>query len=72
MFLGQGFMHVEVVATVTRPEQVMSNITNTFHFVFCVDSTSKKLKRVLPATTEEANSMLQAASSDKAHLSMVG
>ncbi|CAL8466765.1 g6301 [Coccomyxa elongata] len=63
----QGFMHVEVVAMVTRPEQVMSNITNTFHLVFCVDSSRKKLKKVLPATAEEARKMLQAASDDEAH-----
>lgn len=63
----QGFMHVEVVAMVTRPEQVMSSITNTFHLVFCVDSSRKKLKKVLPATAEEARKMLQAASDDEAH-----
>lgn len=64
-------MHVEVVAMVTRPEQVMSSLSNTFHFVFSVDSSSssRKLKRVLPATAEEAKRMLQAASSDETTLS---
>ena len=65
----QGFMHVEVVAMVTRPEQVMSSISNTFHFVFSVDSSSRKLKGVLPASAEEAKRMLQAACSDEATLS---
>jgi hypothetical protein len=47
---------------VTRPEQVTSKITNTFHFVFSVamgHDGCKQLKRVLPSTAEEANRMQQ-------------
>ena len=70
-------MHVEVVAVVTKPEQVKSDVTNTFHFVFNtrlnegVDSSQpgrkapKKLKRVLPGTREEALSILQFAPQDE-------
>ena len=68
-------MHVEVVAMVTQPEQVRSDVTNTFHFVFSttLDEASsdlkhghgqghpRKLKRVLPGTREEALSILQFA-----------
>ena len=66
-------MHVEVVAVVTKPEQVRSDVTNTFHFVFNTRlseeadssqpgmSAPKKLKRVLPGTQEEALSILQFA-----------
>lgn len=71
----QGVMHVEVVAMVTQPEQVRSDVTNTFHFVFSttLDEASsgskhghgqghpRKLKRVLPGTREEALSILQFA-----------
>ena len=53
-------MHVEVVAMVTQPEQVASNVTNTFHFVFSTvlgPHACKGLKTVLPATADEANSI---------------
>lgn len=58
----QGSIHVEVVAMVTRPETVISNVTNTFHFEFSVamgPDGCKQLKKVLPATVEEANQMLK-------------
>ena len=62
-------MHVEVVAVVTKPEQVRSDVTNTFHFVFSTEesksSQPKKLKRVLPGTREEAMSILQFAPQDE-------
>lgn len=65
----QGVMHVEVLAVVTKPEQVRSNVTNTFHFVFSTEklgsAQSKKLKRVLPGTREEALSILQFAPRDE-------
>ncbi len=65
----QGVMHVEVVAVVTKPEQVRSDVTNTFHFVFSTEesksSQPKKLKRVLPGTREEAMSILQFAPQDE-------
>ena len=47
---------VEVVAMVTKPELVSSNVTNTFHFVYRVDG-CKPLKVVLPATVDEAKSI---------------
>ena len=57
----QGIMHVEVVAMVTQPEQVASNVTNTFHFVFSTalapGGACKGLKRVLPATADEARTI---------------
>lgn len=58
----QGSIHVEVVAMVTRPETVVSNVTNTFHFEFSVsmgETGCKQLKKVLPATAEEAKRMLK-------------
>ena len=61
----QGFIHVEVVATVTQPELVESHQTNTFYMIFkaSIDPSggsqadakpAKVLKCVLPATAEEA------------------
>lgn len=49
-------IHVEVVAMVTRPEAVASDVTNTFHFSYRVDG-CRPLKRVLPATADEAISI---------------
>ena len=67
----QGVMHVEVVAVVTKPEQIRSDVTNTFiHFVLSTDvsdssqtgkSAPEKLKRVLLGTREEVLRMLQFA-----------
>ena len=69
----QGIMHIQVVALVTQPEHVRSDESNAFHFVFSTallkrqrdlqhgDASSRKLKRVLPATKEEALSILQFA-----------
>ena len=61
----QGFIHVEVVATVTQPELVQSHQTNTFYMIFKANidpsggsqadaKPAKVLKSVLPATAEEA------------------
>ena len=57
----QGTLHVRVSAAVTRPEQISSDITNTFLFCFEVDLDPagsqhgrRALKRVLPSTEEEA------------------
>lgn len=44
---------VEVEASVTRPEEVSSNQTNTFIFHFHTQA-GRPLKRVLPSTLEEA------------------
>ena len=73
MCLLQGVMHIQVVALVTQPEHVRSDESNTFHFVFSTaldekqrglqhgKAASRKLKRVLPGTKEEALSTLQFA-----------
>ena len=69
----QGIMHIQVVALVTQPEQIRSDESNTFHFVFSTalierqrglqhgKASPRKLKRVLPGTKEEALSILQFA-----------
>ena len=49
----QNVLLVEVEASVTRPEEVQSNQTNTFLFYFHT-TPDKDLKRVLPSTLEEA------------------
>ncbi len=51
--VAQNMLLVEVEASVTRPEEVTSNQTNTFLFYFHT-SADKRLKRVLPSTLEEA------------------
>ena len=61
----QTTIHTEVIASVAQPEQVISNVSNTFAFVFeedrvHVNNRDRRLKalhmvkRVLPATEEEA------------------
>lgn len=70
-------VHVQVIASVSQPEAVKSNITNTFVFVFEVETARLAqgaqcggrvvcghrvapitgLKRILPATAEEAGLM---------------
>lgn len=66
----QTTIHTEVIASVAQPEQVISNVSNTFAFVFDVDqvhvnSKERKLnslqtvKRVLPATDEEAHKIFE-------------
>jgi len=46
-------IHVEVVATVAKPEAVSSFVSNTFHFTF-EKPDGGTVRRVLPATIEEA------------------
>jgi len=46
-------VHVEVVARVTRPEERLSFVSNTFHFVF-EKRDGGTVRRVLPGTEEEA------------------
>lgn len=48
----QNMLMVEVEASVTRPEEVSSNQTNTFIFNFHTQP-GRPLKRVLPSTLEE-------------------
>lgn len=52
-------VHVQVIASVSQPEAVKSDITNTFAFVFEVETArlAQGLKRILPATAEEAGLM---------------
>ncbi|EFJ27958.1 hypothetical protein SELMODRAFT_94987 [Selaginella moellendorffii] len=52
-------IHVEVKAIVTQPESRSSQVSNTFHFTFTLDTSSSKsgdmvVRRVLPSTEEEA------------------
>lgn len=56
-----GKVHVEVVASVMRPEMASSQVSNTFDFVFDIttarrlpDGSAGILKRVLPSSEEEA------------------
>lgn len=67
-------IHTEVVASVAQPEQVTSDVSNMLTFVFEVSqdhvadlvakkdgeaATSRKVKRVLPASPEEAQKLHQ-------------
>ncbi|CAM6026516.1 unnamed protein product [Sphagnum balticum] len=57
-------IHIEVVAYVTQPEVRSSEVSNTFHFTFSLDpnflktSTISAVRRVLPASEEEARACL--------------
>ena len=72
--VGQATIYTEVVASVAQPEQVTSNVSNMLTFVFEVsqdhvaDTDARKgsaaasprtVKRVLPATNEEARKIYQ-------------
>lgn len=65
---GSNLVHVEVVASITKPEEVSTTISNRFAFEFRVPD-GHPLKRVLPGNHEEAkraarfnlNSILKAA-----------
>lgn len=64
-------IHTEVVASVAQPEQVTSAVSNMLTFVFEVsqehvadldamkDAPPRKVKRVLPASPEEAQKLHQ-------------
>eukprot|EP00884_Botryococcus_braunii_P007169 jgi/Botrbrau1/16453/Bobra.0142s0049.1 len=63
---GTGYVHVEVTASVTMPEKRQSDVTNTFNFVYRVhmagdaeEGGCRRLKRVLPATLEEARRLIK-------------
>ncbi|XP_051143673.1 acyl-coenzyme A thioesterase 2, chloroplastic-like [Andrographis paniculata] len=57
-------VHVEVVACVTSPERRSSEVSNRFHFTFTVgakadtDGGSSKIRKVVPATEEEAKRII--------------
>lgn len=62
--LEQPRIHVEVIAHVTQPEQRSSEVSNTFYFTFSLDpeclepGVHRTVRRVLPATEEEARTYL--------------
>lgn len=62
--LEQPRIHVEVIAHVTRPEVKSSEVSNTFYFTFSLDpeclepGVDRTVRRVLPATEEEARTVL--------------
>ena len=69
-FVMQTTIHTEVVASIAKPEQVVSNVSNMFTFIFEVDrphvtsklsdeTSSPGVKRVLPATEEEVQKVAQ-------------
>lgn len=60
----QTTIHTEVTASIAKPEQAVSNVSNIFTFIFEVDcphvtgqgvhgGDMRRIKRVLPATEEE-------------------
>lgn len=68
----QATIYTEVVASVAQPEEVTSNVSNMLTFVFQVSqdhvadvdartrsaaASPRKVKRVLPATNEEAQKL---------------
>ncbi|KAH7518208.1 hypothetical protein FEM48_Zijuj09G0147200 [Ziziphus jujuba var. spinosa] len=61
----QPLINVEVVAHVTRPELRSSEISNTFYFTFTVRPEAKankngfRIRKVVPATEEEARHILE-------------
>ncbi|XP_024974518.1 acyl-coenzyme A thioesterase 9, mitochondrial isoform X1 [Cynara cardunculus var. scolymus] len=67
----QPLINVEVVAHVTRPELRSSEVSNTFYFTFTVRSEAKandnngfKIRKVVPATEEEARRILERMDAD--------
>lgn len=65
-FNEQGYVHVEVTASVTMPEKRQSDVTNTFNFLYGVHMSGdseeegcRRLKRVLPSTLEEARRLIK-------------
>lgn len=62
-------INVEVVAHVTRPESRTSEVSNTFYFTFTLNSEatsdgSVNVRKVVPATEEEAQRVLQRYDAD--------
>lgn len=70
----QATINAEIVVSVTQPERVTSNVSNKLTFVFEVSqdhvadtdaregssaASPRKIKRVLPATDEEAQKVYQ-------------
>ena len=57
-FTGGPRVHVEVVASVTRPEEGTSKVSNTFHFTFEAVDASKPVCKVVPSSMEQAHSVV--------------
>ncbi|XP_076956630.1 acyl-coenzyme A thioesterase 2, chloroplastic-like [Bidens hawaiensis] len=61
----QPLINVEVVAHVTRPEMRSSEVSNTFYFTFTIRPEAKassngfRIRKVVPATEEEARRILE-------------
>lgn len=66
----QTTIYTEVTASIAKPEQVVSNVSNMFTFIFEVErqhvtnkasdiNSAQRVKRVLPATEEEVQKVLQ-------------
>ncbi|WMV46253.1 hypothetical protein MTR67_039638 [Solanum verrucosum] len=66
----QPLINVEVVAHVTRPEQRSSEVSNRFYFTFTVRPEAKatniqfRIRKVVPATEEEARRVLERMDAD--------
>nr|XP_043610160.1 acyl-coenzyme A thioesterase 2, chloroplastic [Erigeron canadensis] len=66
----QPLINVEVVAHVTRPELRSSEVSNTFYFTFTVRPEAKannngfRIRKVVPATEEEARRILERMDAD--------
>ncbi|KAJ4843236.1 hypothetical protein Tsubulata_008746 [Turnera subulata] len=67
----QPLINIEVVAHVTRPELRSSEVSNTFYFTFTVRPEAKattngsRIRKVVPATEEEARLILERMDSKK-------
>eukprot|EP00303_Exanthemachrysis_gayraliae_P011056 CAMPEP_0206020492 /NCGR_PEP_ID=MMETSP1464-20131121/31154_1 /ASSEMBLY_ACC=CAM_ASM_001124 /TAXON_ID=119497 /ORGANISM="Exanthemachrysis gayraliae, Strain RCC1523" /LENGTH=138 /DNA_ID=CAMNT_0053394427 /DNA_START=26 /DNA_END=438 /DNA_ORIENTATION=- len=53
-------VHVEVTATVTRPEEVRTHLSNTFAFSFALPD-ADSVRRVLPGSLDDARRMVARA-----------
>ncbi|XAR60869.1 Palmitoyl-CoA hydrolase [Bertholletia excelsa] len=67
-------INVEVVAHVTRPEHRSSEVSNTFYFTFTLHPEAKavkngfRIRKVVPATEEEARRILERMDAESLHL----
>lgn len=57
-FVGGPKVHIEVLACVTRPEEATSSVSNSFHFTFESRDQGRELRRVVPSSAEQANSVV--------------
>ena len=68
MLPGRETVHVEVVASVTKPEEMKSVVSNRFNFTFEIDAIgneqndakgARTLRKVVPSTPEEARRIVE-------------